>query len=343
MRRYAETFFRYWLIIILPVIVLPAATYAMVRHTPKTVVATANILVAQSLAGPSGDWSQYQTAAQNEAADLNQLLQSPSFDLAVARTSPIYAQALSSGRTSPDSVVTDLSTNVQIVPKGPSMLGVSYSSKYGDVAVQVVNSLLGTARDQAQTLSRLQIASAITYYGYQLQNARQQLSQSTQKLRAYMSVHGVTVDQLNPDMAADPTLATLYRQNQADQAAVADAQQKITTYRTQSTLPANLVAGSFTVVDQPRITVVSSKKTQIMQLAIALVVGLLLAGIFLVAKTALDRSLRYVDEVEELLGLPVLSVVPYSRTLAVQRIGSSQLTAKAARRGPLHGLLRTGS
>src|SRR5579885_1506644 len=107
MRRYAETFFRYWLLLILPIIALPAATYAMVRHAPKTVVASANILVGQSLAGPSSDWSQWLTAAQNEAASLNQMLQSPSFDLTVAHTSPVYAQALNSGRISPSAAVAD--------------------------------------------------------------------------------------------------------------------------------------------------------------------------------------------------------------------------------------------
>ncbi len=344
MRRYAETFFRYWLIIAVPIILLPAATYAMIRNMPKTVVATANILVGQSLAGPSMDWSQWQTAAQNEQAMLNQLLQSPSFDLDVAHTSPIYAHALDTGKASPASVVTDLTHNVVIATKGPTMLSVSYTSKYPDVAVQVVNSLLGTARDEAQALSRQQTQQAITYYTYQLQNAQQRLNQSSKKLRDYMAAKGITSDQLNAQIAADPMLGTLYRQSQADQAAVSDAQQKISDYRTQKTIPANLVVqGSFSVVDQPSITVVSNKKAQIMDLVIALVVGLLLGGTFLIAKTLLDRSLRSTEEVEALLGLPVLSAVPYSRTLAAQRIGSPQIGENNVRRRALQGLSRTGT
>jgi capsular polysaccharide biosynthesis protein len=59
----------------------------------------------------------------------------------------------------------------------------------------------------------------------------------------------------------------------------------------------------------------SSKKKLLLNLGIVFAVGVLLGGTFVVARTALDRSVRYGDEVPKLLGLPVLGIVPYTRTL----------------------------
>ena len=39
MRRYAETFYRYWFIALFPIIALPAADCLMIRHTPRAVIA----------------------------------------------------------------------------------------------------------------------------------------------------------------------------------------------------------------------------------------------------------------------------------------------------------------
>jgi capsular polysaccharide biosynthesis protein len=95
------------------------------------------------------------------------------------------------------------------------------------------------------------------------------------------------------------------------------------------------------IVDAPNVTIVSSKKKETMNLAIALLIGLLLGGGLVVVKTALDPTVRYADEVPALLDLPVLAVVPYSRALARQNKKTPRATERAIHRGRLADLRRS--
>src|SRR5579871_788109 len=86
-RRYIVTFFRYWLLVVIPIIVLPLVEYRQIKHTPTTMHASANIYVQQSLVDGSAYTNSWETPAQNTADNINQWLQSPSFDLAVVSKS----------------------------------------------------------------------------------------------------------------------------------------------------------------------------------------------------------------------------------------------------------------
>lgn len=59
MKRYAETFFRYWLLVLIPIIALPIGEYAMIRHTPKGVLASANIWVDQAPGSAGASYTQW--------------------------------------------------------------------------------------------------------------------------------------------------------------------------------------------------------------------------------------------------------------------------------------------
>ena len=80
-----------------------------------------------------------------------------------------------------------------------------------------------------------------------------------------------------------------------------------------------LNSSAMKIVDPPSPAASStSKKTLLLDFGVIFAVALLLSGAFIVVRTALDRSVRYPDEVPELLGLPVLGIVPYSRDLSKQ-------------------------
>jgi capsular polysaccharide biosynthesis protein len=330
-RRYAETLFRYWLIALVPLVVLPLADYAFIRYTPKTLLTSANIWVNQSVADQPSLTNQYLTPAQIEANTLSQLLQSPSFDLAVARGSSIYRQMLARAGDPGTVALQDLSAHVQIAPAGDNVLTVSYTSKNWSLGPQVINSFLSTALKEEQALNQQQTKSNMASAQAQLQNAQQRLATSSQKLSDYMTAQNIAPKALLTDQALDPTLATLYQQYQADQANVASAQQQLTKLQAQSALPATVVEqAEFQVLDHPRVNISSASRRskELTNVAIAALVGLLLSGGFVVVKTALDRSLRYADEVPELLGLPVLAVVPHSNALATQHTGPQSATSQ---------------
>lgn len=346
MKRYAETFFRYWLIIIVPIVVLPVAEYAMTRHTPKTVIVSQNVWVDQSLAAPSATYNQWLSPAQNEQVSLNQLLQSSSFDLDVARGSAIYRKTLASMNAyQQDTVVaTDLLKNLQVTARSdwPNLVNISYTSKDWLLGEQIVASFLTVARTRTESLNKQQTDQSLQYYTYQLHDAQQREAQSAKALSNYIASKGYAPTEVIAQMSSDPTLASLSRQNQSDQQDVANAQAQVSKLHAQQ-VPGTVVdQAPFQVWDSPSVTAVSTKKQQIMDLAIALILGLLLGGGFMVVKTALDRSLRYADEVPMLLDLPLLAVIPYSDALAKQRVGGAQTASKAMPQRRLLGARRAG-
>jgi hypothetical protein len=88
--------------------------------------------------------------------------------------------------------------------------------------------------------------------------------------------------------------------------------------------------GPFRVVDSPSpSTAGSSKKTELEVLGIALVLGLLLGGTFVVVRTALDHSVRFAEEVPDLFDLPLLITVPLTGKSA-QPPTSGPQTARGA-------------
>lgn len=347
MIRYADTFFRYWLIAIMPIIVLPLAAYAtLVRHAPETVVASVNLWVQQNAAGSMTSYNQWNTPAQNESAILDQLRQTTGFDRAVAAGSPIYRSTLAKmpAYQRDDAVVSDMLKNLQITSQAnwPILINVSYTSKDWQLAQQVILSFINVARSRVQDMNQQQVTQNLQYYRGQLQNAVQSQARSAKALSDYLTKYGIDPSEVSARLDYDPTLATLYKQNQSDQQNVIDVQTQIAKLQEQTVSSSDQAQSPFEVLDSPTIIGISSKKTQIMNLAIALILGLLLGGGFIVFKTAMDRSLRYAAEVPGLLELPVLAVIPYESGLAKQRIGAASSANNVIPHRHLIGLRRTG-
>lgn len=346
MIRYVDTFFRYWLIAIVPVVALPLVAYTtLVRHAPTTVVASVNLWVQQN-AGSTTSYNQWNTPAQNESAILDQLLQTSGFDRAVAAGSPIYRSMLAKmpAYQRDNAVVSDLVKNLQISSQAnwSILINVSYTSKNWQLAQQVILSFLNAARDRIEQMNQQQATQNQQYYEIQLQNAVQSQKRSAKALSDYLAKYGINPNEVSSRLDYDPTLATLYKQNQSDQQNVIDVQTQLAKLQGQTASSSSRAQSPFEALDPPTITAVSSKKTQIMNLAIALILGLLLGGGFIVFKTAMDRSLRYATEVPRLLDLPILAVIPYDHSLARRRIGETPSGDKVISDRRLIGLRRTG-
>jgi uncharacterized protein involved in exopolysaccharide biosynthesis len=341
MKRYAETFFRYWPIVLLPIIALTFIGYTVIRGTPKTLATTAKLWVDPSVASLAAGYNQWLTPAQNEIDTLNQLKQLSTFDWAVARSSAIYMHNLSKVSNPGDHVVSDLSNSVQFTPGGDNIVLVTYNSKDWRLGPQVVQGVIHAALNQAPMLTQ-ETAVSLSYYQAQLRAEQKQLAQSTQLLSRYMAAHGYAPADMTALVAVNPTLASLYNQAQSDQTNYSTTRQKVTALQSQIESGAAGQQAGFSEVDSPVTVNVSSKKKELLNLAIYMIVGIVLGGGFLVTKTLLDRTLRYADDVANQIGLPVLTVLPYEPALATPRLGSSRSPKRSALiTGPL-GLRRSG-
>jgi len=322
MRRYLDTFLRYWYIALLPVIVLPLAVYRLDNKETRTQTAYASqyIRASQSVLGSLTIYNSGQTPAQNEAAIISQFVHDPSFDQIIASTTPTYAQALARrGSAGPDAV-TDLSSNVQVSALGYDLVSVSYSSDTGDprVAQAVLGSVLAQADQQTMQQQAGLYNEQLVTLNKQQTAVKKRMSLDDKALLVYLrrKHFGFTSDAIAQHAFYDPTLSGLSQQVQTDQGrinsivgTVEDTQGKLDALGPST--PGGQSTFAFDIA--PQGTIVHGVNKRLIALLVALALGLLLGGGFVVLRTALDRSLRFVDDVPQLLELPVLGVVPHAR------------------------------
>ncbi len=303
MKRFVDTFYRYWYVALLPVIVLPLLTYQFSRTTSTgTASAGANIYVTQSSASLLDGYNAGQTPAQNLANVLAELLRTASFNLDVAADSPLLAQA------HPDaSVVTTLATNLQVSPVGPNLVYLSYGGATAPETLQVMQSFLNTASRRVAALTTQQSASNTAALRQRLGSIERQWTSDDNKLKSYLTRHHIPRGAVADQAFFDTSLNLLYGQVLTDQSIAGDIQKQLTLARQ----PATQAQSTFQVVDSPGASSTRGVNKKLLNTLIALALGLLLGGGFIVVRTALDRSLRYADDATALLGLPVLGVVPY--------------------------------
>ncbi len=323
MRRYAETFFRYWMLILVPIIVLPVADFALMRHVPKTVVVTADLWVNQA---PPGYNSQFTGAAGNEASYINEYLQSPSDIAPIIGGSTAFAQLERTAPADALKVEQTLLESFQVNPKGQYLLGVSFTGQDEGIARDAVNGLIAAiqAQQQAQNSSQTQTNIAVTEA--QVNTDYKNQAQSKKVLQDYMARKGLQASDLANPNPLDTNLAGYEQQFQNDQKQYLNDQQALSKLRAQAALPASEQQAPFYTKDPAAAIVTSSRKKILLSMLEALAVALFLSGSFLVAKTLLDRGLRYPDEVADVLDLPVLAVVPFAPP-AGSRGGGRQLAA----------------
>jgi len=234
------------------------------------------------------------------------------FNSSVINGSPAYRQLIlkSKNANAYQQAVLDLSTNLQIVPRGNSLINVSYTTKDPTLGVEVVNSFLTNALNQAQELNQQTTSTVLATYHSQLHAAQQTLVMDNTALHKYLDRFNLQSSDIQTAQLTDPTLGTLNLQVQNDEKAVTDLQQKINDAQIQA--PTTQQQSPFRVVDGAGIVVKSSTKQLLLDVAIGLIAGLVLGGGFVIGRTLADHTLRFADDAAELLKLPVLTVIPYN-------------------------------
>ena len=76
----------------------------------------------------------------------------------------------------------------------------------------------------------------------------------------------------------------------------------------------NIVANNVSVVDAAEPSLFPFKPNLLANLLVGLVAGLLLGGVVVVALEVMDDSIKYPDEVERVLGLPLMGIIPKLRS-----------------------------
>ncbi len=311
MKRYLETLLRYWHLVLIPIILFPAGEFALLGHGPKTITANRTVYVSSSNVQAHLDsYNTYISPSDNIASAVAQFLQSQDFAFRVAQQAPHLpaTERASSGLAQADFVA-----HVQVKPNG-NYLTVSYTTREGvgaDIAaLEVVNAFLATADSQIRRLRQGSDYQSLDAIKTRLGIALRQQAHDEKVYGAYLQRAGLTESQAQGMQLSDPTIGSFVQQVTSDTTTVGDLRKALTGYQQGEQGYQSLYGPS----DSPTISGdATSKAKQIVSLGVAAGLGVVLAALFIIARTALDRTIRFPSEVARLLDLPVLTVVPYSR------------------------------
>lgn len=153
MKRYVATFFRYWLIALIPIVVLPLVVLATTIRSSASATAGANIWISSATRLGYADYNV--TPAQNFANVAGQLLESSSFVGRVAQQSRLYVRQAATQRDPKTWEETDLQKNVKFLPKGPNFVSISYTTKVPAVGVQVLQGVINTIPTELERFNRV--------------------------------------------------------------------------------------------------------------------------------------------------------------------------------------------
>ena len=318
-RRFKDTVFRHWVIVLIPVIVLPIVALGVGSMSKKNPTVVTNVWVSQDSLTQLGYVALNTSPAGNAQAELTELLQTQAFDLKVARLTPLYWSEANAQPFRNIWIVKDLSKNVHVAAGGSNLLSISYSPKNILVGTQLLQSMLKVAPGEIQRLYVQQSATHVAFLSRQLQHAQVRLTRATLALGAYMKARHIGTSQIALQTLVNPSFAGLYQAQQTAQGAVRTAKTQL-----NAAQPTSGLGSVLAVLDAPTgVPAASSKKTLVLDLAIGLILGIMLSAAFVVVATIRDKTLRYPDELPAMIGLPALASFPYKEGGPVRAVQAS--------------------
>ncbi|MCL4541343.1 MAG: hypothetical protein M1396_03240, partial [Chloroflexi bacterium] len=273
----------------------------------------------------TGNWNQYISPAQNEAAAVQEYLQTDVFDAKVLGETPYRDQLLSPVLQL--KVLNDLRRYASILPVSEHLVTVGYSDPNPQVAVQVVNAIIKNFNAQMLTTLHDEGTVALTFYQQQLAQAEANLASDTAQLKAYFDAHPElgTLPQSQVKMlalVADARFQAQYPQAIKMISAQQDAMKRVQNLKTQvqqiQFQQSSSVTGQpqmFRIMDPaaPPLQPLGTLKWMAMRVGLSAIAGVVLALLGLIIFTLLDPTVRSTSMIIQTFPTPAVAAAPRLR------------------------------
>jgi uncharacterized protein involved in exopolysaccharide biosynthesis len=326
--KFLEAFFRHKLLILLPVMLIPAivtpAGFYFVRpyYEASSVVWVGRPTYLRST-DEAGNW--WSTPAQIETGRIADLLRTRAFMGEVARKTEL-APMVGNERGEAD-LGAYFARSVGAAPAGSNLVTIWARGDQPQLAFQMTNALVEAYRERRAAERMEQATLGISFYETRLHEAQQELDKATTAIRRYVAANPrlTTIDPNRgaasttaarmglPPIAIDPQLAELIRRVDAEQKEVDTIRSTLDQARMEIAAGVEGQDVSFRIVDVARMpsAPVSQRRRLAIFPAAGLVVGLGLGVGLLVALVVADRSMRSAHDLPS--RIPVARVVPFLR------------------------------
>jgi len=327
-KRTLEIVFTHKRLLIAPLLAALIATAGYVLLLPPSYQSTATVWVNTSGIGT-------QSPAQTQADILSQDLKTSTFAIAVADAGPLDAYltahpgvmstnplhplkelvGMGSGsrNPSPDELKAYLGTHVTVATVGPNQLTVTVTAPTPGVARDTANALIAQLLSSEVAAKIAPMQTNLALLQTELKDQEIVLRDAVGAVQKYIADNHINLAKDPNAAATDPNLAVL-------QGAAAEAQSTYLNLLTAIDKLKSDVATAqqpklapFRVVDSPQLpSSVALGKTEIIAIAAGLFAGLLAVAVMAALLVRLDTTIHTADEVQRMVGLPVLGSTPQS-------------------------------
>ena len=314
--RLLETFFRRWLLCLLPLVLLMALGVASVASTKGKYVA-ASIMYVESetlltkLTGAGATTTNgYQTPAQSANDRLRSLLGTDGFVRTVAEKANL-AGAVDSGLITLGQIRSSIGT----APSSANTLRIGVANTDPTVAFNLATAVVPAFVDWVVQTSLSDSEVAEEFLTTLANSYKTALNTAQNALNSYLGTHPDPVIGIRPTAELNE-IARLTGTMTDAQSRYTETLGKAENARLASAQTRSDVSGRLRLVDAPKYPTVTdaSLKGKVVQFALFLVLGTMLSAAVVFLNTLADKSIRLADEVRENLGVPLLAVIPESST-----------------------------
>lgn len=319
LQRLLETFFRRWWLYLIPLVLFTgvgvySAMGSGTGYRSVGVVDLSRDTLVQELTELRGEVYGYDSPATTTTRTLNSLLGTATFLGNVAERAGVLPD-LESGLLDR----TELRSWITTQADGDTLMQVAAITEDPDLSARVAEGVIESYVDYEVQGDIAESTAAEAFFDRQVETYQTELDAAQQELAEYAVANPSLVDERPLDQQVQVDLL----QNRVDLAEtkVAGAQQQRDDSRL-ATEQAELDARQqFRMVDVPAAPEAPEPRLRKSVIVVALffVVGLIMSVVAVVLGSVVDRSFRSSDEVEHLLDIPVLTVVPAVRGVAASR------------------------
>jgi hypothetical protein len=314
--RLLETFFRRWLLCLLPALLLitvgiESTVTAKNTYVSKGVlyVESETLLSKLTGTGPATN-NGYLTPAQDASTRLNSLIGTDEFIHSIVDRAGL-TDLVNSGVLTIDQVRSSVGTT----PSSPNTLQVGSSNVDPQVAFRLATATIDSFI-QWVIDANLSDSTTAEQFLQQLADTYETDVQTTQAaLNKFLASHVEPPIGVARPAADQIQLSQLQSDFNAAQSRYTGTLSKAEDARLASAQTRSNVAGRLRLVDKPTVSSASTltKKKIVLRFALFLALGLALSAVAVFVGTVTDKSFRSPEEIRQRLGVPLLAVVPESR------------------------------
>jgi len=310
-RRLLDTFFRHRWLYLLPValFVLVGATQAFASgsgYLSVGVVDVAKDTLLSDLTSIRGENFGFETPAIATAKTMNGLLGTDNFLTAIAKSAGVTG-ALKRGELS----TLAIKQAITVTPDGDNLVKIEAHTNNPELSARLAKGTIDSFTNYLVSADVGESKAAEQFFNDQLAAYQQQLEQAQTALREYATTHPGGPQDLRP-LDEQVEIERLKSAVQQAQETFSNAQQKSDEARLATEQSVRDVSQRVRVIDEPEVPFGPEPRLKKAVLTVVLFtfVGAFISFAAVALGTVMDRSLRSADDVEALLELPVLSVVP---------------------------------